>query len=97
MATSVDDTYFSISQRYVPGEPVIYTSLSMAYDSRGNSIQLTNLTVGPNGSLLEAAKLGPTFIPLLFSFFLPTTLWLVARWKAQAGARLGVSLTSLME
>lgn len=95
MATTVDNTYFSISERYVPEDPVIYTRTSTAYDSHGNSVQLTNITVGPNGSLFDAAQFGPTVIPLLFSFVVPMTLWLFARWKAQAGAKLGVSFLTV--
>ncbi|KAH7321838.1 hypothetical protein BKA65DRAFT_568710 [Rhexocercosporidium sp. MPI-PUGE-AT-0058] len=43
---------------------------------------------GKNGQLFNLAKLGATFIPIVFALIIGATLRLVARWKAERGTKL---------
>jgi hypothetical protein len=49
-----------------------------------------------NRHLFEAAKFGPTIFPILFSAIVTQTLGSAARWKAERGTTLEVSMKILL-
>lgn len=52
-------------------------------------------TTALNHRLREAAQLGPTIFPILFAGIVGSTLRLVARWRAEQGSSIEVTLFSI--
>ncbi|KAE8442199.1 hypothetical protein EG329_003728 [Mollisiaceae sp. DMI_Dod_QoI] len=88
MAIVVDNTYVGSNRKYDPAQTIVADETSSAFDIDRGQLVPSDLITSWNVVLLEAAKLGPTILPILFTIILPDTLRLLARWRAQTGDRL---------
>jgi hypothetical protein len=61
------------------------------YSGNTNDSNLA-LPIQLSDSLFEIAKLGPTILPILFSVIISAFLRLTARWKAEKGSSIKVSV-----
>lgn len=95
LSASVHNTYPGTNIKYRTGGPIFYTADNglgdlLLLDPNGTDFYYLN--PDPlNTRLAEAAKLGPTILPILFAGIVGSTLRLVARWRAEKGSTLKVS------
>jgi hypothetical protein len=103
LAARVENTFLGDTRKYIPGQAVVEFQSPKVNGSIGEYIKepfrvflVTTFSAPLNSQLLEAVKFGPSFFPILFSAILSTTLRSIARWKAERGCKLEVSLLSLL-
>ncbi|CZR65447.1 uncharacterized protein PAC_15347 [Phialocephala subalpina] len=96
LAAGVHSTYYGRTTRYSVGHPILLTNVTTMngtnYDLRlnteGGYAYVPESQNRLNMRLLEAAKLGPTVLPIVFAAIVGNFLRLFARWKAENGSRI---------
>jgi hypothetical protein len=87
----MDRTFLGTNLKYSTGGPIpvgLYPYYNLFYPN-GTAFVFTH-PAPLNAHLLEAAKLGPTIFPILFSCVVGSFLRLVARTRAEKGSTTGV-------
>ncbi|KAG4440930.1 hypothetical protein IFR05_003559 [Cadophora sp. M221] len=88
MCASVNNSYIGRTGKYKPRKIMSeLEAADMIIDYSAVTI-FQNRMVGMNSRLFNLAKLGATFIPIVFALIIGATLRLVARWKAERGTKL---------
>jgi hypothetical protein len=95
LAVSVHDTYPGTTIKYTPGGP-IFTYYTNSYVEPGiylNGSTFFENNLDPlNVRLLEAAKFGPTVLPIPFAEIVWSALRLLASWRVEIGSTLEVKI-----